>query len=115
MCARSGGPGTMSAATASRADGAASWARGCDDDEASCVCDCGRDPSRAHDAARAYCTHCSANCCGTPARCRPGPGRSPTETYYSSDGAPGRRMIYSRLIIESNCQLCEVKENICNY
>lgn len=100
MYARSGGPGTMSAATASRAggDGAASWGG---DDGASSVCDHrGCDPSGAHDAARACCTHCSANCCGTPARCRPGPGRSPIGTCYSSDGAPGRRTTCSRLVIE---------------
>lgn len=93
--AKSGGRGlggTMSAAAASRADGAASWVRGYDDDGASCVCDYGRDPSRARGAARACYTRCSADYCETPTRYRPGPGRSPTEIYYSSGGAPDRHM-----------------------
>lgn len=105
--ARSGGLvswDTMSAAAPSRADGAASWVRGCDDDGVSCVCDCGRDPSRARGAARACYTRCSANYCETPTRCRPGPGRSPTETYYSSGGAPDRHMTCSHLAYpEKNC------------
>lgn len=90
--ARFDGWDTMSAVAASRADGAASWVRGCDDDGASCVCDCGRDPSRARDEVRVCCTHCSANCCETPARCRPGPGRSPRGTYCSFGATLSRRM-----------------------
>lgn len=100
--ARFDGRGTMSAAAASRADGAASWVRGCDDDEASCVCDCGRDPSRERDEVRVCCTHCSANCCETPARCHPGPERSPRGTYYSSGAAPGHRMTCSHLVSKKN-------------
>jgi len=72
--------------------------RGCDDDGASCVCDCDRDPSRARDAARACYTRCSADYCETPTRCRPGPGRLPTGTYYFSDGAPNRHMTCSHLV-----------------
>jgi len=81
----------MHAAAASHADGAASWVRGYDDDEASCVCDCDRDPSRARDEVRGCCTHCSANCCETPAHCHPGPGHLPRGTYYSSGAALDHR------------------------
>lgn len=88
----------MSAAAASRADDAVSWARGCDDDGASCVYDYGRGPSRGHGAAQVCCTRCSTDCCETPARCRPDPGRSPKETCYSSGEAPDRHRIYSHLI-----------------
>lgn len=98
--ARSGGRGTMNAAAASRADGAASWVRGCDDDEASSVCDYGRDPSRARDVVQACCTRCLADYCETPTRCHPGPGRSPRGTYYSSGGAPDRHMTCSYLVSE---------------
>lgn len=107
--ARSGGPGTMSVAAASRADDAASWVRGCDDDEASSVCDYGRDPSRAHGAARACYTRCSADYCETPTRCRPGPGRSLTGTYYSSGGAPDRHMTCSHLVSEKSVSHSEIK------
>lgn len=97
-CARSGGRGTMNAAAASRADDAASWARGCDDDGASCVCGCDHGPWHAHGAAQVCCTRCSTDCCETPARYRPDPGRSLEETCYFSGGAPGRRMTYSHLV-----------------
>lgn len=93
--ARSDGRDTMSAATASRADDAASWVRGYDDDGASCVYDYGCDPSG--DEVLACCTHCSADCCETPARCHPGPGRLPRGTYYSSGAAPDRRTTCSHL------------------
>lgn len=89
----------MNAAAASHADDAASWARGCDGDGVSCVCDCDRDPWRAHGAVRACYTHCSTDCCETLARCRPGPGRSPKGTCYFSGEAPDRRMTCSHLEI----------------
>lgn len=89
--------GTMSAAEASRVDGAASWVRGYDDDGASCVCDCGRDPSRARDEVQVCCTHCLANCCETPARCHPGPERSPKAIYYFFGAVPDHHMICQHL------------------
>lgn len=111
--ARFDGRGTMSAAAASRVDGAASWVRGYDDDGASYAYDCGRDPassSRARDEDPVCCTHCSANCCETPAHCHPGPGRSPRGTYYSSDAAPDRRMTCSHLAIQEKIVYLKQRE-----
>lgn len=107
--ARSDVRDTMRAAAASHADGAASWVRGYDDDGASCVCDCGRGPSRARDEVRVCCTHCSADCCETPARCHPGPGRSPGGIYYSSGAAPDHRTTCSHLASASKKQLIQDK------
>lgn len=111
VCARSGGPDTTSAAAASRADGAASWPRGCDDDEASCVCGCDRGPSRARGAVRECCTRCSAGCCESPARCPPGQARLPGGTCCSSDGAPSRRTTYSHLAPARELLIAKLKRN----
>lgn len=43
--------------------------RGYDDDEASRVCDCVRDPSCGGGEGQVYCTRYSGGCCGTPGRC----------------------------------------------
>lgn len=98
-CGQADGRDRRSELTASNADDAAWESRDCDDDEASYVCDCVRGPSY-DDVDPVYYTHCSINCCETPARCHPGPGRLPTVICYFFDVTPNHRTIC--LYLKSN-------------
>lgn len=82
-------PDKRSVPMASSVDDAA-LQRGCDDDEASCECDCARDPSYDGED-QGYCTRYSGDYCVTPERCPRDPGHSLGGTCCSSDEAPDHR------------------------